>query len=358
VVNLKLPFVVEDTDRHGNVRRYVRVRRGAGARKVRLHGEPGSDQFMAEYHAALAQQPAPKSARPQPGTVGAAIVGFYNSLAFRDLSPYTQRLYKGVYERVAAVARDLPIAGLTRKKIEEGMAARQKTPVAANVFLKRMRQLMAYALTEGMITADPTAGIKPLRIESEGFKTWPDEYVAAYRARHPLGSMARLALELLIGTGQRRSDVVRLGRQHVRAGDILSFRQFKGRRRAGGQEVHIPILPELRAALDAMPPSSALTFLLDSQGKPFVDPDKDDPADAFTDWFGDRCREAGVPKGFTGHGLRKYAATRLANNGATAHELMSWFGWKSIKEAERYTKAADRKRLALAAAARLTPSGR
>jgi integrase len=65
-------------------------------------------------------------------------------------------------------------------------------------------------------------------------------------------------------------------------------------------------------------------------------------ANGFGGWFRRRCREAGL----SAHGLRKAAATRFADNGATAHELMSWFGWSTLTEAERYTRAANRKALA------------
>jgi integrase len=53
------------------------------------------------------------------------------------------------------------------------------------------------------------------------------------------------------------------------------------------------------------------------------------------------------------HGLRKTAATRAAENGATTHELMAIFGWVDIKEAEIYTRAANRKRLAAQAMKKL-----
>lgn len=53
------------------------------------------------------------------------------------------------------------------------------------------------------------------------------------------------------------------------------------------------------------------------------------------------------------HGLRKAGATRLAEHGCTDHEIMAWGGWSSIKEVQRYTKAANRKRLALQAARKL-----
>ncbi len=53
------------------------------------------------------------------------------------------------------------------------------------------------------------------------------------------------------------------------------------------------------------------------------------------------------------HGLRKAAATRAADNGATTHELMAVFGWIDIKEAEIYTRNANRKRLAAQAMTKL-----
>jgi site-specific recombinase XerD len=68
-------------------------------------------------------------------------------------------------------------------------------------------------------------------------------------------------------------------------------------------------------------------------------------------WFRARCDEAGIPKGYAAHGLRKASATRLAEQGATAHQLKAWFGWKTLREAERYTEAAERKKLARAAGA-------
>jgi integrase len=64
------------------------------------------------------------------------------------------------------------------------------------------------------------------------------------------------------------------------------------------------------------------------------------------------CVAAGIMDK-SAHGLRKAAATRAAENGATAHELMAIFGWVDIKEAELYTRAANRRRLAAQAMSKL-----
>ena len=98
-------------------------------------------------------------------------------------------------------------------------------------------------------------------------------------------------------------------------------------------------LDHLRLVLDETAATDRLAFLLTEKGKPFSDA-------GFGNWFRDRCNEAGIPTGYSTHGVRKYAATEHANRGATAHELMAWFGWLTIWEAERYTRAAARRKLA------------
>ena len=136
-----------------------------------------------------------------------------------------------------------------------------------------------------------------------------------------------------------RQDAVRLGRQHVQ-GSFISFRRSKTT-----IPVDIPMLPELQVAIDAMP-QDQLTFLTKESGQPLS-------ASAFSYWFELRCKEAGIPKGFTAHGLRKAGATRLAEHGCTDHEIMAWGGWKTLKEVQRYTREANRKRLALQGAHKL-----
>lgn len=53
------------------------------------------------------------------------------------------------------------------------------------------------------------------------------------------------------------------------------------------------------------------------------------------------------------HGLRKACARRLADAGATAHEIASITGHKTLAEVQRYTAAANRKTLADSAAEKL-----
>lgn len=160
------------------------------------------------------------------------------------------------------------------------------------------------------------------------------EEVAQFEKCHPLGTKAHLALGLLLYTGQRRSDVVLFGCQHEKHG-LLEFTQQKNR---DNKPIHlqIPIRSELRHILDAGP-TGDLVYLVTEFGKPFT-------SNGFGNWFREKCIQAGVPG--RAHGLRKACATRLAENGATVHEIMAITGHKTIKEVERYTMAANQKRLA------------
>jgi len=147
----------------------------------------------------------------------------------------------------------------------------------------------------------------------------------------------------MLFTGQRRSDIIRFGKQHLKSGR-LTFTQHKGRNRKP-KRLTLPILPALQRIIDASP-CGELTFLVNEWGRPFTDA-------GFGNWFRDRCVEAGVPG--RAHGLRKAGATIAANNGATSRQLMAIFGWDTFKEAERYTRGADQLRLAEAAMHMLEP---
>jgi integrase len=156
--------------------------------------------------------------------------------------------------------------------------------------------------------------------------------IEQFEAHWPVGSKPRLAFALLRYLGVRRSDVVCIGRQHVLKNGSLRFTTKKC-----PTALELPLPPALTKILEASQ-TGALTFLLTDYGKSFTDK-------GFGGWFRERCDAAGLPH-CSAHGLRKAAATALAEAGASAHQLMSWFGWSTLAEAERYTRAANQKKLA------------
>ena len=91
------------------------------------------------------------------------------------------------------------------------MAARAERPVAANSLRKVLRAMMRHAVEIGLRADDPTRDVRAIRVRTDGFHSWNDDEIAQFEKRHPTGTPARLALALLLYTGQRRSDVVRMG---------------------------------------------------------------------------------------------------------------------------------------------------
>jgi integrase len=173
-----------------------------------------------------------------------------------------------------------------------------------------------------------------------------------YEARHPIGTKARLAFDLLLYTGVRRSDVVRLGPQMERwfgetlpDGNTVEAQKLVFTETKGGSRIvkthELPILPPLRQSIDATL-TGHLVYLVTAFGKPHS-------AKAFGNWFKKRCREAGLDE-VSAHGLRKLGAQRCAEAGATEHQLMALFGWSNPQQAAVYTKRANRARLEAAAA--------
>jgi integrase len=332
--SLKLPMYVQAfVDRHGRPRYYFRRR---GFARVPLRGLPWSPDFMAAYKAALDAGRVPLGIGNDPGTVDAVVTAYLNSETFGDLAAATRAMRRALLLRFCKAHGEKPLAAMEGRHVAQLLD--RLRPYPQRNMLKALRGLMAFAYVERAIDVDPTAGYKPRRVkDTGGSRTWTEEDVAAFEARHPIGSNARLALALLLYTGQRRGDIVRVGRQHIRGG-VLSLRQSKT-----GAPIDIPVLADLQTVLDVAP--VGMTFLITERGKPFT-------AAGFGGWFRRRCNEAGL-YGLSAHGLRKAAATRLADHGATAHELMAWFGWTTLREAERYTRAANRKALAQGVAQKL-----
>lgn len=317
-------------DRHGRPRWYYRR---PGFRRVPLPGLPWSPDFMAAYENAKAgEQVKIGAARTVPGSINALIVAYYNSLEFKALRPISQATYRNVIERFRVEHGDKPAARMERGHIKSILAQFADRPAAANQLINVIRTLMRHALEAGLRTDDPTAGIRKLRSSTGGFKSWTEENIAQFQKAHPVGTRARLALDLLLSTGQRRGDVVRMGRQHVRDG-VLTIIQSKT-----GSLVEVPIHDDLRKSLACLP-NDSLTFLMTAQGKPFTAP-------GFTNHFRDLCAAAGLPVGLSPHGLRKAACRRLAEAGCSAPQLMAISGHKTLSEAQKYIETANRARLA------------
>jgi integrase len=329
--------VTEYKDRHGKPR--YRFRR-KGFPTYHFKAMPGTEDFRSELAACLAVEPAPIGIeRTAPGSINDLIVRFYASPAWLGrMNEATQRTYRGIIERFRAAHGSKPVARLEPKHLDAILGAMADRPAAANNLRKVLRRLFGYAVKIGMRTDNPAIHTDAFRTSTEGFHTWTEEEIAQFEAKWPLGTKPRLALALMLYTGQRRSDAVRLGRQHIYKGR-LRLRQAKT-----GEWLTIPVHSALQEAIDTMP-SDDLTFLVTEFGKPFTAP-------GFGNWFRERCDQAGLPQ-CSAHGLRKAMSRRLAEIGVTNLQGRAVTGHRTDRMFAHYAERADQERLADAAMANL-----
>jgi len=335
-MQMRFKYLVEDVDRYGNIRVYVRV---PGQRKVRLRAKFGTNEFLAEYTAVASNHiKAPRQTpSAKPGSLRYLCMQYYASPNFDALDLSTRSWRRRALDAVCVEHGTKPVALMLPRHVRQLRDALKDSPGAGNQRLKALKALFAWACEDvpDLAPHDPTLDVKKIKYAAKGHHTWNSDEIEQFRATHPIGSKPRLALDLLLYTGGRREDAVRLGPQHVRHGRI-QFVQAKNEHRTP-VSVDIPVHPKLAATIAATP-SGHLTFLVTEYGKPYT------PAgfgNAMRDW----CNQANLHH-CSAHGLRKACATELAEAGATAHEIASVTGHQSLEEIERYTRDAKRKLLA------------
>jgi integrase len=349
-------------DRHG--KRRVRFRKAGFSRY--LSGPPWSDDFMRSYAAALngvkELTTEVGAHRIAPGSVN-AIVAAYLDCGEKSTSPFktlkleTQRTRRNILENFREAHGDKPLycTGrnaqcmmlLKREHVQRIVNEKIETPFAQRNLLNTLRAMFQWAVSEGRVPDDPTLGVSRRKVKTTGFKTWEEAEIERFEGTYPIGTKERLAFALLLYTGQRRSDVVRIGAQHIHDGLLV----LDQRKTEGGEEAHleIPVHPKLQAIVEATPMIGVKTFLVTSYGQPYS------PA-GFGNWFRELCDAAGCPD-VSAHGLRKATARRLAEIGCTEHQIAAILGHASIAEVIRYTKAANRKRMAREGMAKLIEGG-
>jgi integrase len=332
------PFVERWRDRHGKVRVYFRQGRGA---RIALPPSIGSDEFRNAYQAALAGHHAPNRERREafaPGTIGALIVSYMRSSSYLSLRQTTKLGYASRIEALRTKHGHRTVAGLTRQRIVSGiLQPYAERPGAALSTLKVLRILIRHGIDIGWLDHDPSLGIK--RPKTQEIRSWTNAEIEAFRRRWPIGTKQRLAFEMLLCTGQRRSDVHRMTWADVNENTIMVVQQKTSRK------LTIPLHRDLLAVL-AVADRGRVTIINTEYGKPFT-------VDGFSQWIRQAITAAGLPLDCQPHGLRKAAGRRLAEAGCTAHEIMSVLGHTTLAEAERYTRDADQMLLAMDAMAKL-----
>lgn len=341
----RLRYIATDTDRHGNLRVYVR-RHG---RKIRLRETPGTKAFMAEYQAALAGTSTPAPPRrqaPDDGSLQHLIDSYMKSATWRALSPSTQKLRRSILNRTAAevvgdhTAGSLPVSAMARRHVVMLRDRVADRPAAANNRVKMLRQMFSWAIENDLIGENPARHVRSLDMVGNSWTPWTLEDIDTFARHHADDPRAMLALHLLVWTGVRRSDVVTLGQQHIRTIDgqpHLVFTMTKGRKRRPRRVEHL-ISPPLKQAIDRWADPAQLTFLTNQWGRPYT-------VEGFGNSFRKWCQRAGLADGLSAHGIRKGVAAMTAELGASEHQIMAMLDHATPSQGAVYTRSANRRRM-------------
>lgn len=322
----------------GLVLRYLRY---PGAKLIPLpRDDIDSPAFLAAYAAARqAAEAAAKALRYDPATVAGAVSDYLQSQDFARLGESTRRVHRRHLTAVQGIFGMALLSDLEERHIARDVRDLGGHPGVAR--LKAWRGFTRWAKEEGRIAADVARGVrKPATAKSGGFERWTREDVQAFRDRWPHGTRERLAMEVLCWAGAAAADSCRLGPGMVRRGAL----QFKRNKTDETSTVPVGYLPswgkpmaeDWRHFLKATDGHPHMTWIVTEAGA-------SRSHKAFSAWFAERSRMAGVDK--SAHGLRKYRAVELTETGATKEQRKVWLGHLTDAESDHYAKGADHRKV-------------
>jgi len=294
-----------------------------GGKTTRMHDEPGTDAFWRTYARLLGGQDTTPNK-----TFKRLIASYMTSDRYKRLSPVTKRTYRQHMRYMEEVAGRIDPTTMRRVHVNQMRDALSDTPTLANRRVGFLSTLFEHAIDIGWMNANPAKGVKSLPATGKVRLPWPQDMIDAFREE--ADDDTRLLFELLLGTGQRIGDVLKMQWSHIE-GDGINVRQSKTK--AG---LYIPFTRSLSATL-AETPRRSLYIVSQANGRPMsyqlawkrvMD-----------------VRKAIGAEAYDIHGLRHSAASELAALGLSDEHIMSITGHASSGMVRTYAgKAAQRAR--------------
>lgn len=328
--------VTEYKDRHGKTRyRY----RKTGQKPYYFKSEPGTAAFVEELTFATGGAPISASSATAitPGSMDDLARLLFAAPRWLRMKASSQYTYRRIIERYLARIDKrgvrygtYPARRATVGVLDAHIAELADTPASANNLRKALKKMFDYAIKLTWMTTNPAEKTDSFR-SGPGFHTWTDEEIDRYRAHHALGTMARLTLELALNTAARRCNLAELERKALRDG------RWHVVHAKGTNETDVPMTPEMRAAIEALPATPIRWLIVGEHGGPYT---IESLGNRFRKW----ANSAGCPGSL--HGLRKAISRQLAEAGATDAEGRAITGQKKNATFAHYAAKADRKRLA------------
>lgn len=310
MVTIKLKGVNPVKDRRtGEIRYYAW--RGKGA--PRLKGVPGSPEFTASYHEAIASR-----REPDAGRMKGLVAHYRASPAFTGLAPTTQKIWNRWLDRISDHFGELRLAQFDRpEKIRPVIRRWRNTwadrPRSADYAIQVLSRVLAHAVDLDRIGSNPCEGMKSLYANDRAEIIWTDEDLAALKA--VASPAVWQAVTLAVHTGLRAGDLTRLAWSHIGT-DHISIPTSKSR---GGRAAFVPLYGALREALEAIPKRSTVV-LTNEKGRPW--------RDGVNGTSFRKARDEALPgRDLHCHDLRGTAATRFHMAGLSNREIAEIMAW-------------------------------
>jgi len=307
--------------------------------RVRLHGEPGSPQFMSTYskiHASF-EGTSPATDGNAYGTFGYMLTGYYASPEFRQLADSTKKYYRRYLDPLREIWGKVALEGLTSRVVRAWRNKfPQDKPGTANAALSSLNSLCAWGVKNEFLSVNPVAKVDAIRIKSDGWQAWPEAALQKFAAQAT--GAVRIAFMLALHTGQRRKDVLAMRWDAISDGGI-AVKQSKT-----GKPLWVPLHPTLQAELSQVK-RTGLTIVHRLDGQPYTD-------SGFASLWNRAQHEydcANLPF----HGLRRNATQALYEAGCTPQQVQAITGHETLEMVAHYGKGANQKMLAKQAMGRL-----
>jgi integrase len=280
-----------------------------------IEANPGSPEFVREYHDAHASL-----RQPRAGTFMTIIAQYKAAPEFTGLAASTRRAYLAYIKLIEDEFGDLPVAALTDRRVRGDFKTWRdsfaETPRKADYAWTTLARVMSFAKDRGIIVTNPCERGGRLYVADRKDKIWTERDIAAVLA--VASSEIQLALILALWSGQRQGDLLRLPWSAYES-PYIRLRQSKG-----GRRVAMPAGAPLRTLLDATSRRGPV-ILTNTLGRPWT-------SDGFRTSWGKACERAGID-GLTFHDLRGTAVVRLAIAGASVPQIAAVTG-HSLKDVE------------------------
>jgi integrase len=343
MVRVELPYLWPAKGRAGKL--YWFYRRGklripitdeAGQRLA--EGAPG---FLQAYERINATFQAPGREASGPGSLAAAIELYKSAPQFTTKADRTRKDYLGHLDALAIQYGHLSIRTMPAEFVEAMRDKLAATPRTANYRVAVLKIVLNFAERRRLALGlprdwrNPAAKIERLK-EGPGYRQWPDNLIAKFRETAP--DEIRWLMQVALLTGQRGQDCVKMLWSHY-DGEGVEVVQLKT-----GKRLWIPAHRDLKALLEEIPKRNAV-ILTTPTGRPWR-------GTYYAQQVQETVQACGL-KGYSLHGLRRNATTRLLEAGCTSDQVKSITGHLSTVTVERYAQDVNQKTMARAAIAKL-----